>query len=179
MAGTAFGALDDSSLIYPNQNNKISFLESAGRSNDLLKGTVYSPNAPLINKIKKELDLPFHASLLKMNQCSRNFSGNTRGPNVLFLSQSEGGFPRHGLAIQEGEHLHEYPELNFVDLVLNEQRVDQGALDIYSHELGHVMMMNIWPDFPEGKSNKQHVSMGITDNCSQASKSLLFTISFF
>lgn len=165
IAVNAPGALDKSSLIFPDQNEKIILLQAAGRSENLLQGEICDPDSPLVKKISKELALPFHASLLKMNQCSRNFSDNNKGPNVLFLSRSEGGFPRHGLVIKQGESLEKLPNLNYVDLVLNEQRVEQGALDIYSHELGHVMMMNIWPDFPQGRSRLQHVSMGVTDFC--------------
>ncbi|MFC2157756.1 ComEA family DNA-binding protein [Acidobacteriota bacterium] len=157
-------AFDDvSSLIFPNRNEVIQILKSAGKGDKYLIGEGLPLDSPLVEKIKAELGFPLHRSLLKLNQCSRNFSGNTNGPNVLFLSQSEGGFPRHGLSIRTGDRLVEYPDLNYVDLVLNEQRVDRGDLDIYSHELGHVMMMNIWPQFPEGKSRKQHVSMGVTD----------------
>ena len=82
----------------------------------------------------------------------------------MFLSKTEGGFPRQGFILKEGEQTTEYPDLFFVDLVLDEKRLAQGELDIYSHELGHVMMLNIMGDeIPDQRSTKQHVSMGITD----------------
>ena len=157
-------AVDTLSLIFPDKDEVIRILKSAGREEGLLVGEEIPSESELTRKILAELDLPFHRSILKLSQCSRNFSGDTEGPNVLLLSQQEGGFPRHGLALRcGGDRRDRYPDLNYVDLVLDENRVDRGDLDIYSHELGHVMMMNIMPDFPRGKSRKQHVSMGITD----------------
>lgn len=151
--------------IYPDARVKISLIEAEGREGRLLLGKPMAVDSPLAKKIVAELRMPFHESVIKLNQCSRNLAGDDEGPNVLFLSRNEGGFPRQGLAIREtdSEAVVRYPKLNYVDLVLNEQRVDMGMMDIFSHELGHVMMMNVWPEFPQGRSSKQHVSMGVTD----------------
>ncbi len=153
---------DVEKYVYPDPNMKISLIEAVEGRGRLLVGKSFS-NSDLAGKILAELGLPYHETVIKLNQCSRNIAGDVDGPNVLFLSQNDGGFPRHGLSIEREGIITEYPKFNYVDLVLNEQRLDMGGLDIYSHELGHVMMMNIWPDFPKGKSTKQHVSMGITD----------------
>jgi hypothetical protein len=150
-------------LIFPDPTQKICLVKSTGKMEPYLSGEKLPSNSLMYKMIMNELSLPFHQSLIKLNQCSRNFSSNTEGPNVLFLSQTEGGFPRQGLVLHEEGKANEYPDLNFVDLVLDEQRISRGELDIFSHELGHVMMLNIWKNIPDQRSNKQHVSMGISD----------------
>jgi hypothetical protein len=151
-------------LIFPDPAEQISFVTAAGKSGELLVGQKLPPDSTLAKKIAEQLRLPFHRSMIKLSQCARNLCADTNGPNVLFLSQTEGGFPRQGLILEFGDRTENYPGLYYVDLVLDEQRVAQGELDIYSHELGHVMMLNIMGDeIPDSRSTKQHVSMGITD----------------
>jgi hypothetical protein len=151
-----------SRYIYPDPRNTILIVREAPPQGNLITGEPAGGD-PLALKILRELEEPFHRSVIKLSQCSRNLAGNTDGPNVLYLSTSEGGFPRHGLTLKTKDTLREYPRLNYVDLVVDEERLRNGALMIFSHELGHVMMANIWEDFPGGRSPKQHVSMGITD----------------
>lgn len=159
----ALPAQDANRLIFPDPKEEICIVRSSPAKAGLPAGIRLSPSDPFALKVLAELGLPFHHSVIKLNQCSRNFSNRKTGPNVLYLSENEGGFPRHGLALLEGKEIREYPDLNYVDLVLDEKRLAEGELSIYSHELGHVMMMNIWEKFPERESVKQHVSMGITD----------------
>jgi hypothetical protein len=157
-------------LIFPDPGEKICIVRAAGKSGDLLMGEKLDKDYPLAKKILEQLDFPYHRSMIKLSQCARNLAADRDGPNVLYLSQTEGGFPRQGLMLKQKEKIENHPGLYYVDLVLDEQRLDQGELDIYSHELGHVMMLNIMGDeIPESRSTKQHVSMGITD----------YTIAFF
>ena len=158
---------DYSYLIFPNPEEKICLVISDDGQRKMLSGRKVTDETPLTTRILKELKHPYHQSVIKLNQCSRNFSNNCDGPNVLFLSQNEGGFLRHGLIlIDDGQEL-EYPDLNYVDLVIDEDALDRGELYIFSHELGHVMMKNIWPELGntagDRLSPKQHVSMGTTD----------------
>jgi hypothetical protein len=151
-------------LIFPNPEEKICFVKATGKSETLLIGEKLTQDNVLVKEIAKQLNFPFHQSVIKLSQCARNLASNIKGPNVLFLSQTEGGFPRRGLILKKGDKTDNYPGLYYVDLVLDEQRVARGELDIYSHELGHVMMLNIMADeIPDSRSTKQHVSMGITD----------------
>jgi len=151
-------------LIFPDPEEQIVFVKAAGKSGNLLLGNMLPDENALVKKIKEQIQLPFHRSMIKLSQCARNLARDANGPNVLFLSRTEGGFPRQGLILESGDKTERYPGLFYVDLVLDEQRVDQGELDIYSHELGHVMMLNIMgEEIPDSRSNKQHVSMGITD----------------
>jgi hypothetical protein len=165
------GAQEDyTRLIFPDPGEKMCIVRSGGKSGKLLIGKKLDKDNPLAKIILEQFDFPFHRSMIKLSQCARNLSSDTKGPNVLFLSQTEGGFPRQGLTLKKGDRTETYPGLYYVDLVLDEQRVAQGELDIYSHELGHVMMLNIMGDeIPDSRSTKQHVSMGITD----------YTIAFF
>lgn len=158
---------DFSYLIFPNPEEKIVLVATDNVDRKMLSGIKADPETPLSVEILSELNAPYHQSVIKLNQCSRNLSGNVEGPNVLFLSGNEGGFPRHGLILTEGDHTREYPDLNYVDLVLNEDRLANGELYIFSHELGHVMLNNVWSNFGEtageNLSPLQHVSMGVTD----------------
>lgn len=152
-------------LIFPDTTKRIiivSAKDSIGKTS-LLSGVTKEINEEFNKKILRELNFSYHQSIIRLNQCSRNISGNTKGPNVLYLSNNEGGFPRHGIAIQEDNNFIEYPYLNYVDLVVWDEMFKDGALSIYSHEAGHVMMNNIWHNFPAQISRKQHVSMGVTD----------------
>jgi hypothetical protein len=154
---------DTDSLIFPDPDRKICIVQADGTREGMRSGKVLSPDSGLAEKVKKELDLPFHQSVVKLSQCSRNFVSDREGPNVLFLSQNEGGFPRQGLVLADGGKITVLPNLFYVDLVLDEERLARGDLDIFSHELGHVMMLNIWRHIPDQRSNKMHLSMGITD----------------
>ncbi len=151
-------------LIFPDPRNEILVVRATGeKAGELPVGEILPAGDPLAAKVLEELRLPFNRSMIKLSQCSRNLSGRRDGPNVLFLSREEGGFPRHGLALREGGRVRAYPDLNYVDLVIDEPRLQAGELSIYAHELGHVMMMNVGPELPERGSALQHVSMGVTD----------------
>ena len=160
---------DYSRLIYPNPNQKVCLVRAIESVNkNMLAGKIIETTDPLHEMIMKDMNLPFHQSLMKLNQCSRNISGNSEGPNVLFISDDEGGFPRTGLELMNSSGRRTvFPVLNYVDLVLDIERVEQGEMYIFSHELGHVMMNNIMPGFmrkaKERMTSKQHVSMGVTD----------------
>lgn len=156
-------------LIFPKPEQKVCLVRAieSGDKN-MLVGKIIETTDPVHEMIMKDLNLPFHQSLMKLNQCSRNLSGNSEGPNVLFISNNEGGYPRTGLElIDSSGRRTAFPALNYVDLVLDVERVEQGDLYIYSHELGHVMMNNIISGFmqraQERMTSKQHVSMGVTD----------------
>lgn len=150
-------------LVFPDPANMIWVVRQVPSTGDMPLGERMPETDPLAAKILAELRLPFHRSVIKLNQCARNLARRAPGPNVLFLSKDEGGFPRHGLGIRDEGNVRDYPDLNYVDLVIDAERLARGDLSIYSHELGHVMMMNVGPGLPERESVLQHVSMGVTD----------------
>lgn len=152
--------------IFPNPEEKIKLVRSCTSedgSQDLY-GEYLPEDNKLYNEIMQELNCDFHNSVIKLNQCARNISGNCAGPNILYISNNSGGFSRTGINLKEGSSYKNYPELNFVDLELNEASVINGDLQIFSHELGHVMMENIIPGVTSySRCTLQHCSMGITD----------------
>ncbi|MEG0306644.1 MAG: hypothetical protein RR636_01790 [Clostridium sp.] len=149
--------------IFPNPNEKICIAKCKGDNDNIPRVEKLSKISPLYKKIIEELEFPFHQSLIKLNQCTRNLMKDTIGPNVLFLSNTEGGFANCGLNLIEADKSDYYPHLNYVDLLIDEESLNNGNLKIFSHELGHVMMANIFKNFPSSNSSKQHVSMGVTD----------------
>ncbi len=154
-------------LIFPDPSRKIILVNAAKSEGKPKKGRELPVNDPVSALISKELEHPYYAALIRLNQCSRNYGGNTAGPNVLYLSQNEGGFARQGLELLDGPQAGTYPDLHYVDLVVDATQLSQGKLDIFAHELGHVMMGNIWTSFEAGLearySPKMHCSMGVTD----------------
>lgn len=150
-------------FIFPNPKEKICIVKSTGTSENINVTELLPKENPLYNKIMEQLQFPFHQSVIKLNQCSRNLMKDTNGSNILLLSNNEGGFSQHGIYIRNEEKVIHYPNLNYVDLVIDEERLENGELQIFSHELGHVMFENILENFPHGNSSKQHISMGITD----------------
>ena len=63
---TAFyspAATSDAALIFPGRQEKTIILQASGTSNNMLEGEAFAADSPLIKKIVKELDFPFHRSL--------------------------------------------------------------------------------------------------------------------
>lgn len=149
--------------IFPNPNEKICLVQSKDYGANIHIGKKLSQKSSLYKEIISELELPFHQSVIKLQQCSRNLMNDFQGPNVLYLSNTDGGFVKCGLKLIEDEQIIDYEHLNYVDLLIDEESLKEGKLAIFSHELGHVMMENILKKFSCSKSSKQHVSMGITD----------------
>ncbi len=156
-------AQDNSGLIFPDPARKIVLVAQDKCSDSIPCGHLIPSTDPFGRLVLEQLNWPFHQEVIAVSQCLRNFAKDLTGPNVLYLSSNEGGFPRQGLILSTEIGSQKYPNLNFVDLVLDKARLEKGDLNIYSHELGHVMMSIIGPGFPDGQSAKQHVSMGITD----------------
>ena len=74
-------------LIFPNPAEKICFVTATGKSGKLLVGKKLPADHALVEKIAEQMNFPFHRSVIKLSQCTRNLSSDTKGPNVLFLSQ--------------------------------------------------------------------------------------------
>ena len=146
------------SYIFPNKDI-IKLVKESGPHN----GILLNKNSDLHKSIFKELDFSYHKSIIKLSQCSRNLVADTNGPNVLFLSETDGGYAKQGLTIINDDNKQHYSKLNYVDLMLNEESVADGKLSIFSHEMAHVMMNNILPNVKVGKSSMQHLSVAVTD----------------
>lgn len=149
--------------IFPNPEEEILIVVGESENKGIQMGARLPKETELYKKIMMEIEFPFHKSAIKLNQCTRNLMKDFNGPNVLLLSKNEGCFAKRGLKLKEERGYSDYSELNYVDLVLDEERLEDGNFDIFTHELGHVMMNNILKELPNGKSTKQHTSAGITD----------------
>lgn len=149
--------------VFRNHEEKINVVKGKGHYKHIPFGDEMLESSLLYDEITRELSFDFHQCLIRLNQCSRNFIKDTDGCNVLYLSDTDGGYPRKGVAVQKNSEIKEHPNLRYVDLMINEKNIKQGKLSIFSHELGHVMMENIWPSFPVGKSVKPHTSMAVAD----------------
>jgi hypothetical protein len=170
-AGLSNGAFPQNSsdeYIFPDRSRKFVVVAATQSRERKLTGTELPAADSLAALVMADIQQPFNWQMVRMSQCARNLVKNTAGPNLLFLSKNEGGFPRTGIWLtdQAGRETH-YPDLAFVDLVIDKQRILQGDLSIYTHELGHVMMGLILGDklkeIKADRSPKQHVSMGVTD----------------
>jgi len=167
-SGSAIAQSVGNEFIFPDPSRKILVAEATQNRGRKLTGRVLNSTDSLAIFTLADLEMPFNMQMIRMSQCARNLVGNSKGPNLLFLSKNEGGFPRKGIWLTEadGSEVH-YPDLQFVDLVLDKDRIERGDLSIYSHELGHIMMGLILDETLEslqmGRSQKQHVSMGVTD----------------
>jgi hypothetical protein len=151
-------------LIFTDPAHEILVVTADSCGSKLPCGRILPESDSLAKVVLEQLRWPFHREVITVSQCLRNFAADRTSPNVLYVSEREGGYASRGLALPEDGKVHEYPDLRYVELVLDPQGVRNGDLDIYSHELGHVMMWTVWPVRPEGRSPKQHVSMGITDD---------------
>ena len=150
--------------VFKNSDEKIKIITELENYNGMLCGEYLDKNCELYKKIMKELSYDFNKTCIRLNKCSRNLSNNLEGTDLLFISKNIGGFNRKGIVIKENDEKLIYKNLNFVDLVLDEENIEKGEMNIFTHELGHVMMTNIMPEFIKySKSTKQHCSMGITD----------------
>ncbi len=154
--------------IFPDVNRKFIIVGATPSGQRKLAGQELSPADSMAALALADITLPFNWQMVRMSQCARNLVKNTEGPNILYLSKNEGGFPRTGVSITDLTGKEEsYPDLRFVDLVADQKSITDGVLSIYTHELGHVMMGLVLGDALEklrlDRSPKQHVSMGITD----------------
>lgn len=154
--------------IFPDPARRIVVVAAVPSEDDLPAGRELAVDDPLRSAIEAELDDPFYRSIVRLAQAARNVAGDADGPNVLYLSDEEGGFARRGVRLLAADGELRLPRLNYVDLVVDRERLAAGELDIFAHEMGHAMMNTLWPRLGEGGesrvSPKMHLSMGVTDD---------------
>ncbi|GAB2839609.1 hypothetical protein GCM10027277_03180 [Pseudoduganella ginsengisoli] len=117
----------------------------------------------LFDAIQKEATSGFTASAIALDALASEVAGvKNSGITWLMLSQEDGGFPRWGFWLQEGEQ-RRYIDEPMVDLVVDADSVADGSFEeIFAHELGHVMLRRLLP-LPEGYSRTPHHSYSMTD----------------
>ncbi len=130
----------------------------------------------LVNRVRGELEASFAQQVLKLDRYARNLLIARRemagapldealiAPMYLLMSTEEGGFPRFGFWLQDVNGRRRLVLAGYVDLVVRENSVDTGDFEeIFSHELGHLILKALTGGVPRGPSRKMHQSMTVTD----------------
>jgi len=102
--------------------------------------------------------------MLALDEQAQRLSGATPSPTYLLRSIEEGGFARRGFWLAEADNKVTWHADPYVDLVIDKQSIDDGSFEeIFSHELGHVLLRRLVPRMPNGMSRTPHSSLAITD----------------
>jgi len=127
-------------------------------------------DSPLIQHVRAVLQNSFAQQALRLDRYARNLLLHEPGgggeqrltePMYLLLSGEEGGFARYGFWLEDQRGGR---RLVLVDLVVDEGDIATGNLEeIFSHELGHLILKSLLGDINSGPSRKMHQSMTVTD----------------
>lgn len=129
----------------------------------------------LVDDINKELQTSFAQQVLRLDRYARNLMiakateahpSNEEwltAPMYFLMSTEEGGFARFGFWLQDNSGKRRLILAGYVDMVVGDD-CSQGCIEeIFSHELGHLILQALAGDFHEGPSRKMHQSMTVTD----------------
>ena len=135
-----------------------------------------APQSPLLDQVHAQLTTSFAQQVLKLDRYARNLliskamQSDIRGddmvhaPMYLLMSTEEGGFARFGFWLEEAHGKRQLLYRRYVDLVVDERSVRTGGFEeIFSHELGHLILRVLASGLPDGVSRKMHQSMSVTD----------------
>jgi DNA uptake protein ComE-like DNA-binding protein len=127
----------------------------------------------LTQQIRAVLDTGFAQQVLRLDRYARNLLRREAGrgeeerlkaPMYLLLSGEEGGFARNGFWLQDQSGGRRLVWAGYVDLVVDEEAIADGNLEeIFSHEVGHLILKSLLGDISSGPSPKMHQSMTVTD----------------
>jgi hypothetical protein len=130
----------------------------------------------LVNGVRSELETSYAQEVLKLDRYARNLLIAKRettvapldealiAPMYLLMSTEEGGFARFGFWLEDANGKRTLVRAGYVDLVVSENSVDTGDFEeIFSHELGHLILKAMTGGVPCGPSRKMHQSMTVTD----------------
>ena len=118
----------------------------------------------LFEQLQHEAREGFTASMLALDERAQRMSGQAQvRPTWLYLSLEDGGFPRFGFWLQDGNQVRFVGE-HYVDLVVDEDTVANGGFEeIFAHEQGHVLLRRLLPSLPDGYSRTPHAALAVTD----------------
>jgi hypothetical protein len=135
-----------------------------------------APATKLLGRVRNELDTSFAQQVLKLDRYARNLLIARRvaarapmdeeltAPMYLLMSTEEGGFARFGFWLENANGERKLVLAGYVDLVVTEDSVETGGFEeIFSHELGHLILRALTGGLPRGPSRKGHRSMSVTD----------------
>jgi len=135
-----------------------------------------APATALVANVRSELDKSFAQQALRLDRYARNLlvvrreSAHTpveewlAAPMYLLMSTEEGGFARFGFWLEDASGKRKLVLAGYVDLVISQQSIDRGDFEeIFSHELGHLILRSLTGGVGRGPSRKMHQSMVVTD----------------
>jgi hypothetical protein len=127
----------------------------------------------LTQHVRAVLETSFAQQVLRLDRYARNLLLREPGrgeeqrlkePMYLLLSGEEGGFARYGFWLEDRNGGKRLVLAGYVDLVVDEEGIADGNLEeIFSHELGHLILKSLLGDINSGPSRKMHQSMTVTD----------------
>jgi hypothetical protein len=135
-----------------------------------------APAGKLVESIRTELDKSFAQQTLRLDRYARNLIAAQPGtvrtpvgewlaaPMYLLMSAEEGGFARFGFWLENATATRKLVRSGYVDLVVSQNSVETGDFEeIFSHELGHLIVKALTGGVGNGPSRKMHQSMSVTD----------------
>jgi len=135
-----------------------------------------APVTKLLGRVRGELETSFAQHVLKLDRYARNLLIARRAgarapideeltaPMYLLMSTEEGGFARFGFWLEDANGKGKLVLAGYVDLVVSEDSVEAGDFEeIFSHELGHLILKALTGGLPHGRSRKGHLSMSVSD----------------
>ena len=130
-------------------------------------------DSAFIQHVRVVLETSFAQQVVRLDRYARNLVLREPGrggeqrltePMYLLLSGEEGGFARYGFWLDDPRLGRRLVLAGYVDLVVDEGDIASGSLEeIFSHELGHLILKSLLGDISSGPSRKMHQSMTVTD----------------
>lgn len=127
----------------------------------------------LVRVVYHVLETSFAQEVIRLDRYARNLllaeaigrpAPELLAPAYLLMSREEGGFARSDFWLQDAKGKRRLVRAGYVDLVITPRSVESGNLEeIFSHELGHLILRELLGALPEGASRNMHLSMAVTD----------------
>jgi len=122
-----------------------------------------APPSKLLDQVQRELAHSYAQRVLHLDRYLRN-STQDPAPMYLLMSAEEGGFARFGFWLEDAAGKRTLVKASYVDLVVDERSVKSGNFEeIFSHELGHLILQALLGTPLPSRSHKMHQSMAVTD----------------
>ena len=135
-----------------------------------------APASELVERVRADLDKSFAQQALRLDRYARNLIAARpetahmpveewlAAPMYLLMSTEEGGFARFGFWLENAAATRKLVLSGYVDLVVSQNSIDTGDFEeIFSHELGHLILKALTGGVGNGPSRKMHQSMSVTD----------------
>ncbi len=135
-----------------------------------------APSTKLVDDLRKELQTSYAQQVLRLDRYARNFILAKRteahrspeerltAPMYFLTSTQDGGFARLGFWLQDNSGHRKLVLAGYVDMLVEEEDCSHGCIEeIFSHELGHLILHTLTGTLEPGNSRKMHQSMTVTD----------------